>query len=191
MRRYGLSFNEVATAIRNTSINQSSGSVRTEVGTYQLKVRSQADTEAEFANIVIRQTSDGGILRVGDVATVVDGFEDEPILATLNGEPAVLLQVMTTETMDIVKASDSIREWIEKRQDTLPTGAKLTLWTDNADDFKSRMKTIGNSAVQGLALVMLFLVLTLRPVVALWVGVGIATAYAGAFVLLPSVGVSP
>ena len=190
LRRYGMSFNEVATAIRNTSINQSSGSVRTEVGTYQLKVRSQADTQAEFEDVIIRQTNDGGIIRVGDVATVVDGFEDNPILATLNGEPAVLLQVMTTETMDIVKASDSIREWIEKRQETLPAGAKLTLWTDNADEFKGRMKTIGNSAALGLVLVMLFLVLTLRPVVAFWVGVGIATAYAGAFVFLPTVGVS-
>lgn len=190
LRRYGMSFSEVATAIRNASINQSSGSVRTEVGTYQLKVRSQADNEEEFSNIIIRQTDDGGIVRVGDVAKVIDGFEDNPILATLNGEPAVLLQVMTTETMDIVKASESIREWIAKRQDSLPKGAKLTLWTDNADDFKSRMRTIGSSAAQGLFLVMLFLVLTLRPVVALWVGIGIATAYAGAFVLLPSVGVS-
>jgi multidrug efflux pump subunit AcrB len=190
LRRYGMSFNEVATAIRNSSINQSSGSVRTEVGTYQLKVRSQADTEAEFSDIIIRQSSDGGIIRVGDVATVVDGFEDNPILATLNGEPAVLLQVMTTETMDIVKASDSIREWIEKRQETLPEGAMLTLWTDNADEFKGRMKTIGKSAFVGLLLVMIFLVLTLRPIVAFWVAAGIATAYAGAFVFLPTVGVS-
>jgi multidrug efflux pump subunit AcrB len=190
LRRYNMSFAEVATAIRNHSINQSSGSVRTEVGTYQLKVRSQADTQAEFDEIVIRQTDDGGVIRVGDVATVVDGFEDNPILATLNGEPAVLLQVMTTETMDIIKASDSIREWIEKRQETLPPGAKLTLWTDQADDFKSRMKTIGNSASIGLFLVLMFLVLTLRPIVAFWVAVGIATAYAGAFVFLPSVGVS-
>jgi multidrug efflux pump subunit AcrB len=190
LRRYNMSFNEVASAIRNASINQSSGTVRTEVGTYQLKVRSQADTEEEFSNIVIRQTADGGVIRVGDVATVVDGFEDNPILATLNGEPAVLIQVMTTETMDIVKASESIRKWIAERQDTLPEGAKLTLWTDNADDFKGRMKTIGNSAAMGLVLVLLFLVLTLRPVVAFWVAVGIVTAYAGAFVLLPSVGVS-
>ncbi len=190
LRRYNMSFNEVANAIRNASINQSSGSVRTEVGTYQLKVRSQADTEAEFSNIIIRQAEDGGTIRVGDVATVVDGFEDEPILATLNGEPAVLLQVMTTETMDIVKASESIRTWIAERQDSLPRGAELTLWTDNADDFKGRMKTIGNSAAMGLLLVMLFLVLTLRPLVAFWVAVGIATAYAGAFVFLPSVDVS-
>jgi multidrug efflux pump subunit AcrB len=190
LRRYNLSFSDVATAIRNSSINQSSGSVRTEVGTYQLKVRSQADTEEEFSTIIIRQTEDGGTLRVGDVATVVDGFEDNPILATLNGEPAVLIQVMTTETMDIVKASESIRGWIEKRQDTLPEGAKLTLWRNQADEFKSRMKTIGKSAVIGLALVLIFLVLTLRPIVAFWVAVGIATAYAGAFVFMPTVGVS-
>ena len=190
LRRYNLSFSQVADAIRNTSINQSAGQVRTEVGTYQLKVRSQADTEAEFDNIIVRETADGAIIRVGDVATVLDGFEDNPILATLNGEPAVLLQIMSTEIMDIVTASDSVRAWIEKRQETLPAGAKLTLWTDQAVDFKGRMKTIGSSAVMGLALVMIILLLTLRPIVAFWVAVGIATAYAGAFVLLGSVGVS-
>jgi multidrug efflux pump subunit AcrB len=190
LRRYSLSFSEVANAIRNTSINQSAGQVRTEVGTYQLKVRSQADTEAEFNKIIIRETDDGGIIRVGDVATVIDGFEDNPILATLNGEPAVLLQFLSTEIMDIVKASESVNKWIEERRDSLPEGAYLTLWTDNAVDFKSRMKTIGSSAAMGLVLVMFVLLMTLRPIVAFWVAVGIATAYAGAFVLLGSVGVS-
>ena len=190
LRRYSMSFSELAEAIRGNSINQASGAVRTEVGTYQLKVRNQADTEAEFANIIVRQTPEGGTIRVGDVATVIDGFEDEPILATLNGEPAVLLQFMTTEIMDIVTASDSVRQWIEDRQDSLPTGAKLTLWTDNAEDFKGRMATIGKSAFMGLILVMFVLLLTLRPIVAFWVAVGIATAYAGAFVFLGSVDVS-
>ena len=190
LRRYNMSFSEVADAIRNTSINQSAGQVRTEVGTYQLKVRSQADTETEFNDIIVRETADGGILRVGDVATVIDGFEDNPILATLNGEPAVLLQIMSTEVMDIVTASQSVRDWIEKRKDSLPEGVSLTLWTDQSVDFKGRMKTIGSSAIQGLALVMIVLLLTLRPIVAFWVAIGIATAYAGAFVLLGSVGVS-
>ncbi len=190
LKRYNLSFSDVASAIRSASLNQSAGAVRTEVGTYQLKVRSQADSQAAFEDIIVRQTSDGGTIRVGDVATVIDGFEDNPILATLNGEPAVLIQVMTTEFMDIVKASDSIREWIDKRQDSLPAGASLTLWTDQAEDFKGRMQTIGSSALMGLVLVLFILMLTLRPKVAFWVAVGIATAYAGAFVLLPTVGVS-
>ncbi len=190
LQRYGITFSEVAAAIRNSSMNQSSGTVRTEVGTYQLKVRSQADTEEEFSNIIVRETAGGGVIRVGDVATVIDGFEDNPILATLNGEPGVLIQVMTTEIMDIVKASESVHKWLEEKQGTLPSGAKLTLWNDQAEDFKGRMQTIGSSAFYGLILVLFVLMLTLRPKVAFWVAVGIGTAYAGAFVFLPTVGVS-
>ncbi len=190
LKRYGITFSDVATAIRNSSMSQSSGTVRTEVGTYQLKVRSQADTEADFATIIVKETADGGVIRVGDVATVVDGFEDNPILATLNGEPGVLIQVMTTEIMDIVKASDSVKNWLAAKQGNLPSGAKLTLWNDQAEDFKSRMQTISSSALLGLVLVLFVLMLTLRPKVAFWVAVGIGTAYAGAFVFLPTVGVS-
>lgn len=190
LRRYNLSFADVATAIRNSSLNLSSGSVRTDAGDLQLSVRNRADTEGEFADIIVRQTGDGGTIRVGDVANVNDGFEDDEIQATLNGEPAVLIQVMSGETMNIIEASNGVAEWIEKRSETLPTGVSLTLWTDQAEDFKSRMSTITGAAGQGLILVMIVLMLTLRPVVAFWVSIGIATAYAGAFVLLPSVDVS-
>lgn len=190
LRRYGLSFSQVADSIRSNSLNSSGGTVRTEAGEYKLTARNLADTERDFASIILRQTPDGGTIRVGDVATVIDGFEDNEILATLNGEPAVLLQVMTTETMDIVTASNSITEWVAERQSTLPTGAKLTLWTDNSEVFRGRMETIGSSAFWGLVLVLIVLMLTLRPKVAFWVAFGIATAYAGAFIFLPALGVS-
>lgn len=190
LRRYNMSFAEVATAIRNSSINLSGGSVRTDAGNYSLAIRNRADTENDFGDIVVRQMPDGGTIRVADVATVIDGFEDNEILATLNGEPAVLLQVMTTETMDIVTASESVKEWIETRSDTLPPGASLTLWTDQAEAYNGRLSTIGNAAFQGLILVLVILLLTLRPKVAFWVAIGIATAYAGAFIALPALGVS-
>ncbi|WP_262694074.1 efflux RND transporter permease subunit [Kordiimonas aquimaris] len=190
LRRYNMSFAQVATAIRNSSFNSSGGSVRTEAGEIQIATRAMADTEREFGDIIVSQNGDGATIRVKDVATVVDGFEDNEILATLNGEPAVLLQVMSTEIMDIVTASKSIRKWIDERQASLPAGAKLTLWTDENEAFEGRMETISGAALQGLALVLIVLLLTLRPKVAVWVAVGIATAYAGAFILLPSLGIS-
>jgi len=190
LRRYNITFSEVAAAIRNNSLNASGGSIVTDTGDLTFTVRNLADTEKDFGNIIVRQTEGGGIVRVRDVATVVDGFEDSEILATLNGEPAVLLQVMTTETMDIVTASKSIREWIEERTVTIPEGVTLTLWTDEAESFKSRMSTITGAATQGLILVLIVLILTLRPKVAFWVTAGIATAYAGAFIFLPALDVS-
>lgn len=190
LRRYGLSFDEVARAIGATSVNISSGRVRTESGDILLRARNLANTQTEFENIILRQDIEGGILRVGDVAKVVDGFEEEDILATLNGEPAVLIQVMSQEHMDVVKASDSVHKWVEETQKRLPEGVGLTIWWDNADVYKGRMETIVSSAITGLLLVFIILILTLRPKVALWVTVGIATAYMGSLALLPSADVS-
>ncbi|PCI59105.1 MAG: RND transporter [Kordiimonadales bacterium] len=190
LRRYGLTFDDVANAVRSSSINRSAGSIQTSAGNLKLTARNIANTKAEFSDIIVRQTPDGATIRIGDIADVIDGFEDGRILATLNGEPAVLIQVLTTETMNITLASESVKKWIEERQKTLPSGATLTLWTDAAEDFNGRMATISKSAMQGLALVMIILLLTLRPVVALWVAGGIATAYAGAFIFLPATGVS-
>jgi multidrug efflux pump subunit AcrB len=190
LRRYNLSFGQVAAAIRNNSLNSSSGNIRTNAGAKTITTRNLADTERDFNDIIVRQTTDGGAITVGDVANVVDGFVDNEILATLNGEPAVLLQVMTTETMDIVTASQSVNKWIDERVDTLPQGASLTLWTDNNEAYEGRMNTIGSAAGQGLILVVIVLMMTLRPKVAFWVAGGIATAYAGAFIFLPALGIS-
>lgn len=190
MRRYSVSFTEVAAAIRSSSINLSSGRVRTETGDVLLRARNLADNEADFGEIIIRQTRDGGTVRVRDVARVVDGFEDEEILATLNGEPSVLLQVLSTDNMQVVRTSDAVREWMEERQKTLPDGVSLTIWFDTADIYKSRMGTIGESAYLGLILVFLVLILSLRPKVALWVTVGIGVAFMGTFALLPANDVS-
>ncbi len=190
MRRYGISFDQVAEAIRASSINLSSGQVRTATGDVRLRARNLADTERDFRDIVVRQSPEGGVIRVGDVATVIDGFEENEILATLNGEPAVLLQVMTSDNMQIVRSSEAVTAWLEEAQQQLPDGVSLTLWFDSADIYHSRMSLIGDSAYLGLILVFLVLMLSLRPKVALWVTAGIAVAFMGTFSLLPVNGVS-
>lgn len=190
MRRYGLSFAEVAAAIRGSSINLSSGRIRTETGDVLLRARNVANTEDEFNNIIIRQSLDGGAVRVGDVARVVDGFEDNEILATMDGEPAVLLQILSTDNMQVVKTSDAVRAWMEERQAELPQGVNLSLWFDTADMYKSRMGTISQSAYLGLLLVFMVLILSLRPKVALWVTAGIGVSFLGTFALLPANDVS-
>jgi multidrug efflux pump subunit AcrB len=190
MRRYDVDFDDVAEAIRSGSVNLSSGRIRTRTGDVILRARNLADDEDEFASIIVRQGDESGIVRVGDVARVVDGFEDEQILATLDGKPAVLLQVMTTDSMDVVASSESVRSWMEERRATLPDGVSLSLWFDSADVYESRMSTIGKSAWMGLSLVFLVLILTLRPRVALWVTAGIGVAFVGTFAILPASDVS-
>ena len=124
-------------------------------------------------------------MRVGDVATVTDGFEENEILATMNGQPAVLLQFQNSDNMQVVKTSDAVKAWMEERQKTLPEGVELSMWFDSADIYSDRMELIGKSAYLGLVLVFLVLILSLRPRVALWVTAGIGVAFLGTFSLLP------
>ena len=190
MQRYGVTFDEVANAIRGSSVNLSSGTLKTNTGDIMLRARNMADSNQDFEKIIVRQTPGGASIRVGDVAQVIDGFEDVEINATLNGQDAILVQVMTTERMNVVQTSESVKKWMETAKDKLPEGVTATLWQDESKIYHDRMNTIGSSAFYGLILVFIVLILTLRPIVAFWVTVGIAVSFAGTFIFLPGNDVS-
>ena len=97
---------------------------------------------------------------------------------------------MSTDDMQVVKASQAVQEWIAQTKPTLPVGVELDLWSDTADVFKDRMELIAESSIIGLLLVFGILILTLEPKVALWVTVGIGVSFLGAFALLPANDVS-
>lgn len=190
LRRYGLSLNEVASAIRASSLNSSGGTVRTSIGDVPLNARALADSAEEFGEIIVRQEAGGATIRVRDIATVVDGFVDANMDATYDGEPMAMVQVLSTEVMDISRTARDLREYIEEKNEALPPGMTVSLWLDQSEAFDARMSTISSSAMIGLALVLIVLVLFLRPIVAFWVTIGIFTAFAGAFAFLPYLGVS-
>ena len=190
LQRYGMSFDEIVRAIRSSSLNSSGGSVRTELGDLSITSRQLADSQSEFEDIIIRQTSDGGILRVRDVAHVRDGFVDANLAAPYNGEPMALVVVLTAANVDVVDTSRGVREYIEHKRLELPDGVHLSLWWDNSEAYTGRMSTILNSALWGGLLVLITLFLFLRPIVAFWVTVGIFIAFGGAFLLLPMLGVT-
>ena len=186
LQNFGLSFSDVANAIRRDSMNVSVGEVRTETGDVQLRAQNLADTQSDFERIVIRQTPGGGQVRVMDVATVIDGFEQDQILAALDGRSAIVLEADATEDTQEVRASQAVKNWISRTQPTLPVGVTLELWSDNADVFENRMDLIAESSILGLVLVFCVLILTLELKVALWVTVGIGVSFLGAFALLPA-----
>jgi multidrug efflux pump subunit AcrB len=194
LRRFGLSMSDVANAVRTTSLNSSGGRIESPVGDVQLTARNLADTAEQFGNIIIRQTTEQGTVRVADVANVIDGFVSDKLQATFNGRTTVFVMVPEPDNMDISRYAQGFRDYIERANTpgtgVLPEGVRIdTLW-DDSKTFEARMELISTSALQGALLVMLILILFLRPVVAFWVTVGILTAFAGAMILFPTVGVS-
>ncbi|MGB1273133.1 MAG: efflux RND transporter permease subunit [Luminiphilus sp.] len=190
LQRYQLSFGELATAIRASSINLSSGELRTATGNIQLRAENLADSQTDFEAIIVRELPSGAQLRLGDVARVIDGFEDFEVSASADGVPAVMLQIEPSDRLFITKTSEQVNAWIDSKQAELPQGVELLSLADMADAYDSRMSLIFDAAWMGLILVMLILLLTLRFTVALWVTVGIAISFVGAFIFLPVVDVS-
>ncbi|MGF1464013.1 MAG: efflux RND transporter permease subunit [Maricaulaceae bacterium] len=190
LRRYGLTFLDVAEAVRNTSTNLAAGSVRTQVGEVAIQARNLADTQTDFENIVVRQEEGGAAIRVRDVATVKDGFEDANLRSNFNGEPMAIVALLATEKMNVVETSEAVKTYIQENSGRLPGGVNLTMWWDDSVFYAQRMETISKSALLGLAMVLVVLILFLRPTVALWVTIGIATAFAGGLAVLPYIGVS-
>jgi multidrug efflux pump subunit AcrB len=190
LRRYGLTFDDVARAIRGTSVTLAGGQVKTDTGNVQVAARNLADTREDFENIVIRQSPDGAVIRVKDVATVIDGFEDRKVKREINGKSALTIAIQAPETLNIVELSRAVKKWVAATNKRLDGDATLQIWFDTADIYYERMQLVSSNALFGLILVLILLMMFLRPTVAFWVSWGIVVAFAASFILMPFAGVS-
>ena len=194
LRRFGLSFGDVANAIRQSSLNSSGGRIESSTGDVSITTRQLADTADQFNNIIIRQTTEQGTVRVEDVAEVIDGFVSDKFSALYGGEPTAFVMIRAPDKMDVVNYTQGFRDYVERANDPrngiLPQGVKIDILWDDSEAFNDRMHLITSSALQGAVLVLIVLLLFLRPTVALWVTVGIMTAFGGGILILPYLGVS-
>ncbi len=190
LRRYGLTFQQVASAISGNSVNLSAGTVETSSGNLQMKARNLANTKSQFENIIIRQAQNGGKVYLKDIAHIIDRFEDVDFRATYNGTTATMLRLVTPDTINVTKAGKAFRKYIEEKNLELPPGVELSMWFDGSTVFDARMDLIGSNALMGMVFVLIILVLFLRPAVAFWVTVGILVSFSGAVAIMPYLGVS-
>ena len=141
LRHYDLSFGEVAAAVRGYSFNLPAGKLRTDDGDIALQTRAQADVASEFENIPIRHNGDGSRLRVGDVATVVDGFEEVDIYSALDGRPSLEFWVRNQSQPNILRASRSVKDYLEQKSRSLPEAVELSLWADASSTYRCLLYT--------------------------------------------------
>ncbi|MBX3463245.1 MAG: efflux RND transporter permease subunit [Planctomycetes bacterium] len=191
MRRHGLTFDDVALAVRRGSLDLSAGAIKADDGQTLLRVQGQAYRGEEFAELVLLTRPDGTRVRLGDVARVVDGFADDDLMARFDGKPAALVKVFRVGEQDAIAITEAVRRWVDAAAPRLlPPGVRMTTWRDESVILKGRIELLGRNAMQGLLLVFVILALFLELRVALWVAVGIPVAFLGATALMPTFGVS-
>ena len=182
LARYGLTIRELAGAIRASSYNVSGGEISTESGDLVVSALQKRNTAAGLADIVVLSRPDGTIVRLRDMAEVRDGFAEDPLINTVNGVPAVFLDIAAPDGIDPVDVMDEVEEFLAAHP--APPGLTVAPWLDRVFSVERQLTTIANGALIGVALVFLVLVLVFDFRIGFWITVGIPTAVIGSFIAL-------
>ncbi len=184
LREFQITLADISRAIRASSLDISAGNVRTDAGDVLIRSKGQAYRRADFEEIVVKTNPDGSIVRVGDVAEVIDGFQEESLRTRFNGKYAAFVDVSRVGNQSAIEIAELVKEYIAEKQDSMPVGLELDYWDDGSKSLRDRLGIMTQSAIQGSVLVILLLSLFLRPAVAIWVFLGIPISFIGSFMVL-------
>jgi len=190
LRQYNLSFNEVAQAVRRSSLDLPGGSIRSAGGEILLRTKGQAYVGQDFENLVLRARQDGTHLLLKDVATVVDGFAETDQFARFDGKPTVIVKVSRVGDENALQIAADVKDYIKTAQARLPDGIALTTWADFSRILDGRLNLMLKNGQMGFILVLLSLTLFLKLRLAFWVALGIPISFLGAIGLMPSIDAS-
>jgi len=190
LRRYNLTFDQVTRAIRNSSLDTPAGSVKTSGGEILVRTKGQKYYGPEFEKIIVLTKNDGTAVRLNDIATVKDDFEDVDLYAKFDGKRAALIQVTRIGEQDALDIEKAVKQYVNRKKSSLPEGVSLGLWEDDTEILKARVGLLTRNAYIGLALVFLILTLFLNFRLAFWTTMGIPISFLGAFYLIPHFDVS-
>ncbi|OQX10940.1 MAG: acriflavine resistance protein B [Thiothrix lacustris] len=190
LRQYGITLDSIAQAIRNASRDIPGGTVKTSGGDILVRSLGQAYQQAEFANITIISGTDGSRIRLGDIATINDGFNEDELYSEYDGKKAAFINVYRIGDQNAITLANTIKDYIAERRDSLPAGTTLDYWRDNSKTIKARLSTLLSSAAQSAVLVFIVLTLFLRIDLAFWIMMGIPISFLGSLWLMPELGVT-
>ncbi len=182
LRKYDLSLSEIGNAIKAFSTDIPAGTLEAQQGEILLRVQEQRYSGAEFENIVLKTLPNGSSLRLKDVATVIDGFEDANLISRFNGARAAFIDVSRSETEDTLGVANTVNAYLDTV--TLPAGLNLVLQQDETVVLRDRINLMLRNGILGFALVFLVLLLFLDLKLAFWTSVAIPVSFMGGLMVI-------
>lgn len=184
LRQHGLTLRQVGEIIRNENLELPGGNMKTASQEMLLRGKGKRLTGEEIGEIPILAEMNGDILRVNDLGEVIDGFDDVTAINQVNGRPSLVINAERTSTEDLFAVVDTVYQYVERKQKTMPPGYDLVVWDDQSIDVQDRMTMLMRNGFGGLILVFLVLAIFLELRLAFWVALGIPIAVLGSGVVL-------
>ncbi|MFC1785307.1 efflux RND transporter permease subunit [Candidatus Neomarinimicrobiota bacterium] len=190
LERFKLTINDIATAVRNSSLNISSGSVLTEqeeilIRTYGKKYNSQ-----EFEDIEIVSGVDGTKIRLVDICTVKEQWPENRFYSEFNGKRAVSFNVMYNNNEDVVEIVETTERIAKQYNEKYAGLITFETFIKETDDLEERMGLLIQNGLIGLTLIMILLSIFLNIRMAFWVALSIPISFLGMFFVIWILGIS-
>jgi multidrug efflux pump subunit AcrB len=189
LRRFQLSFDEIARRVQSENVNLSGGKFETRDEEILIRAYGREYTAAELENLVLRGDSDGNMIYLKDVASVRERWEDSPNKTYYNDQTAVVLNIDKTKEESVLEVADLAKEMVAKFNEENKVIVAQVL-NDNTISLRQRIDLLVNNGMIGLVLVVLSLSFFLNLRISFWVAIGIPFSFAGTFLVLSFAGIT-
>jgi len=190
MEAVKLGFNDIAGAIQQENISISGGELLVDDFRRTVSVDGQFKSTLEIENIIVKQENDN-IVYLRDIAEISFKEEEKKSYAREFEQPVVMLDVIKRGGENLIAASASIREIIDKAKESyFPENLQITITGDQSEATETQLDELVNSILFGVILVVLVLLFFLGLRNALFVGVAIPLSMMLSFAILNAAGVT-
>ncbi|MBW0148397.1 efflux RND transporter permease subunit [Marinobacter arenosus] len=183
----GLSLEQIADRVASVSRDLPAGMMAQQDATRELRAVEQRRSPQAFESVPVL-SGDRIQLRLGDIAIIRQEARDNQVTLTRNGHPAVELLLQRAENGNSLAAAQVLEQWLEETRPTLPPSLKLEVYDQTWQLLNDRISLLVTNGLGGLVLVVCLLYLFLPGRVALWVAIGIPTAFLASMAVLWGIG---
>lgn len=190
LKRFNVTIFGLINVLKDRNITMPAGNKKFGDTEYSLRMLSEQVTAEEISRIVVRSNDVGNNIRIGDVATVEDGFDEMESMFRANGEDAILVVYNKMVGYDAIKITKEIKNIVKELGNAIPKNVKITFTDDFSVRLKNRLSVLYSNGAFGTALVVILLLIFLRPSVAIWVAIGLPIAIASTFIITNAAGIT-
>jgi len=162
---YGLSLEDIRAAITNNNVNQAKGGFDGPSRAFTIDANDQLRSGADYAAMIVSYRN-GAPIRLSDVATVVEGGENNRLAAWANRDPAVILNVQRQPRANVIEVVDRIQALLPQLRQSLPASVELKVLTDRTTTIRAAIKDTQFELLLAIGLVVLVMFLFLRNLTA-------------------------
>lgn len=188
--KYNLMIDEISLAIQQKNLDLTGGILRGDKEELIIRSRQRTTEPKEIEDIVLRTSTEGQKITIGDVADVTLGFSEESAEAFKKGQPAITIEVKKTPDQDLAAITDYVREYVKTYNAEESNPAELKIQYEFSDSLEDRIDLLVENGAMGLVLVLIMLGLFLSTRLSLWVAFGIPFSFLGMFIIANLMGIT-